>query len=82
MPLGEKDEDWADEDRYAAADGDEDLALLSEMLGPRSGAYTNEDLLNDSDDDDDLKQDPVSQMDIKVSFFLSLARILAPSMLT
>lgn len=35
------------------------------MIGPRGTAFDNEDVLDDSDDED-LKQDPVSKMDMKV----------------
>lgn len=45
--------------------GKEDMAYLSEVLGPR-GAFLDADEGLDIDDDD-LKADPVSQIDLKVS---------------
>ena len=39
---------------------------MSDMLGPKGMAFDNDDVLDDSDDDD-LKNDPVSQMDMQVS---------------
>lgn len=35
------------------------------MLGPRGTAFDNDDVL-DEDDDEDLRNDPVSQMDMRV----------------
>jgi len=35
------------------------------MLGPKGMAFDNDDILDDSDDED-LKNDPVSQMDMQV----------------
>ena len=43
----------------------EELLYLSEMLGPRGTIFDNETGLDI--DDDDLKADPVSQLDMKVS---------------
>ena len=39
--------------------------MSEDMLGPRGGF--DEDLLGDDNDDDDLKSDPISQMDMTVS---------------
>lgn len=39
--------------------------MLSEMLGPRGVAFDNGDILQDNDDED-LKQDPISKMDMQV----------------
>lgn len=36
------------------------------MLGPKGKAFDNDEILDD-DDDEDLKNDPVSQMDMQVS---------------
>jgi len=44
---------------------EEEFALLSEMLGPKGVAFDNDELL-DVSDDDDLKNDPVSQIDLQV----------------
>jgi hypothetical protein len=43
----------------------EEFAFLSDMLGPKGVAFDNDDPLDDSDDED-LKNDPVSQMDMQV----------------
>jgi hypothetical protein len=39
---------------------------LSELLGPKGLAFDNDEVL-DVQDDEDLKNDPVSQMDMQVS---------------
>jgi importin-9 len=38
---------------------------LSDMLGPKGMAFDNDDVLDDGDDED-LKNDPVSQIDMQV----------------
>ena len=38
------------------------------MLGPRGAAFDNDDALDDNDDED-LKNDPVSTMDMRVRVF-------------
>lgn len=43
--------------------------MLSEMLGPKGMAFDNDDVLEDADDED-LKNDPISQMDMQVRFHL------------
>lgn len=40
--------------------------MLSDMLGPKGMAFDNDEILDDNDDED-LKNDPVSQMDMQVS---------------
>lgn len=42
------------------------MAFLSELLGPRGAAFDNEEGFDDIDDDD-LKADPISQIDLDVS---------------
>ena len=49
---------------------EDDLAFLSDMIGPKGVAFDNDDVLNDSDDED-LKSDFVSQMDMQVSEVMS-----------
>lgn len=44
---------------------EDEFAFLSEMIGPKGMAFDNDDVLDDSDDED-LKSDPVSQMDMQV----------------
>jgi len=39
--------------------------MLSEMLGPKGMAFDNDEVLDDNDDED-LKNDPISQMDMTV----------------
>jgi importin-9 len=39
--------------------------MLSDLLGPRGLAFDNDDILDDSDDED-LKQDPISQINVQV----------------
>jgi len=36
------------------------------MLGPKEVAFDNDELLDANDDDDDLKNDPVSQINLQV----------------
>jgi len=45
---------------------------LSDMLGPKGMAFDNDDVLDDSDDED-LKNDPVSQMDMQVCYGILFA---------
>ena len=49
---------------------EDELAFLSDMIGPKGVAFDNDDVLNDSDDED-LKSDFVSQMDMQVSEAMS-----------
>lgn len=44
---------------------EDEFAFLSDMIGPKGMAFDNDDVLDDSDDED-LKSDPVSQMDMQV----------------
>ena len=44
------------------------------MLGPRGMAFDNDDALEDNDDED-LKNDPVSTMDMRVCVILLLASV-------
>lgn len=65
-----QDDDWAD-DGDEAAEGSSsranDMAFLSDLIsGPGGLPFDNDDLLG-AVDDDDLKNDPVSHMDMKVS---------------
>ena len=49
---------------------EDEFAFLSEMIGPKGMAFDNDDVLEDSDDED-LKNDPISQMDMQVNLMLS-----------
>lgn len=65
----DEDGEWDDEYEPRAA-GQDDLAFLSDMLGPGGlDALQNEDDFS-LDDDEDLKSDPVYQMDLKVSILV------------
>jgi len=49
--------------------------MLSEMLGPKGMAFDNDEVLDDNDDED-LKNDPISQMDMTthlITFFKECA---------
>ncbi|KAH7924492.1 ARM repeat-containing protein [Leucogyrophana mollusca] len=69
------DEEWAEEERLHQGFKEEEFSFLSEMLGPRGANFDNDDILEESDDED-LKNDPISQMDIQahlVSFLRECA---------
>ncbi|KAI5119706.1 hypothetical protein M0805_001421 [Coniferiporia weirii] len=56
------DEEWQDEDGTNPLNKDE-IAFLSDMLGPRATAFDDDDVPDDNDDED-LQNDPISQMDM------------------
>ncbi|KAG6810962.1 hypothetical protein H0H92_009610 [Tricholoma furcatifolium] len=65
----------SDDGDEAWEDKDDDVAYLSELLGPRGMAFDDDEVLG-ADDDEDLKNDPVSEMDMQahlVSFFKECA---------
>ncbi|TFY55031.1 hypothetical protein EVJ58_g8505 [Rhodofomes roseus] len=73
------DDEWQGDDEVAAPEGSSranELAFLSDLLsGPGGLPFDNDDLL-EATDDEDLKNDPVSQMDMKahlLSFFKDCA---------
>lgn len=59
-----QDDEWTEEVRQDQGSKQDEFAFLSEMLGPR-GADFDDDVIDESDDED-LRNDPVSQIDIKV----------------
>lgn len=61
-----QDDDWAEEDRAGQGFKEDEFAFLSEMIGPKGVAFDNDEIL-DGNDDEDLKNDDVSQMDMQVS---------------
>lgn len=63
-----QDEDWTEEEKLNQGFNKEEFEFLSDMLGPRGVAFDNDDVLDD-EEDGDLKDDPVSQMDMQVNFF-------------
>ncbi|KAF6754194.1 armadillo-type protein [Ephemerocybe angulata] len=58
------DDDWAEEEKLNQGFNEEEFSFLSDMLGPKGVAFDNDDYLDDNDDED-LKNDPVSQMDMQ-----------------
>ncbi|KAG5638025.1 hypothetical protein H0H81_002226 [Sphagnurus paluster] len=69
------DEDWTEEEKQNQGFKEDEFAFLSDMIGPKGMAFDNDDVLDDSDDED-LKNDPISQMDMQqhlVSFFKECA---------
>lgn len=60
-----QDEDWTEEGKLNQDFKEDELAFLSELIGPKGMSFDNDELL-DSSDDEDLKSDPVSQMDMQV----------------
>lgn len=60
-----QDEEWAEEGKLNQGFKEEEFAFLSDMLGPKGMAFDNDDILDD-DDDEDLKNDPVSQINMHV----------------
>ena len=60
-----QDEEWAEEEALHQGLRADEFAFLSDMLGPRGMAFDNDDAL-EGNDDEDLKNDPVSTMDMQV----------------
>ncbi|PIL31196.1 hypothetical protein GSI_05894 [Ganoderma sinense ZZ0214-1] len=58
------DEEWAEEEALHQGFKADEFAFLSDMLGPRGMAFDNDDALEGADDED-LKNDPVSTMDMQ-----------------
>ncbi|KAJ6520160.1 armadillo-type protein [Mycena sanguinolenta] len=66
------DEEWAEEEKINPHD---EFEYLSELIGPKGMAFDNDDVLEE-DDDEDLKKDSVSTMDMQahlLSFFQECA---------
>ncbi|KAI0673956.1 ARM repeat-containing protein [Trametes maxima] len=69
------DEEWTEEEKLHQGFKADEFAFLSDMLGPRGTAFDNDDALEENDDED-LKNDPVSTMDIQahlLAFFKECA---------
>lgn len=60
-----QEDDWTEEERRNQGFSHEEFQMLSEMLGPKGVAFDNDEFLDDNDDED-LKNDPISQMDMTV----------------
>jgi hypothetical protein len=59
-------EDWTEEEKLNQGFKEDEFAFLSDMIGPKGMAFDNDEVLDDNDDED-LKNDPVSQLDMQVS---------------
>jgi len=71
----DEDEEWTEEEQQHQGFKEDEFAFLSEMLGPRGANFDNDDIFDESDDED-LKNDPISQIDMKehiVTFFKDCA---------
>lgn len=66
VDTDDEDEEWTEEEQQYQGFKEEEFAFLSEMLGPRGANFDNDDIFDESDDED-LKNDPISQIDMKVS---------------
>lgn len=62
----DEDGEWTEEEQQHQGFKEEEFAFLSEMLGPRGANFDNDDIF-DENDDEDLKNDPISQIDMKVN---------------
>ena len=60
-----QDEDWDEEEKLNQGFKEDEFAYLSELIGPKGIPFDSDDVLQDSDDED-MKNDPVSQMDMNV----------------
>ncbi|EAU92368.2 hypothetical protein CC1G_00587 [Coprinopsis cinerea okayama7 len=59
------DEDWTEEEKLHQGFKQDEFAFLSDMLGPKGMAFDNDEAFDGGDDDEDLKEDPVSTMDMQ-----------------
>jgi hypothetical protein len=69
-----QDDDWDEEEKLNQGFKEDEFAYLSEFIGPKGIPFDSDDVLHDSDDED-MKNDPVSQMDMNVciaSYVLSI----------
>jgi hypothetical protein len=64
-----QDEDWTEEEKLHQGFKEDEFAFLSDLIGPTGMAFDNDDVLEDSDDED-LKSDPISQMDMQVRLMM------------
>ncbi|KAF8641001.1 hypothetical protein AX17_000646 [Amanita inopinata Kibby_2008] len=58
------DEEWTEEERLNQGFKKDELDFLSDMIGPKGVTFDNDDIL-DEYDDEELKNDPVCQIDIQ-----------------
>ncbi|TFK26759.1 ARM repeat-containing protein [Coprinopsis marcescibilis] len=59
------DDDWTEEEKQNQGFSKDEFSFLSDMLGPKGMAFDNDDVFDNDADDEDLKSDPVSQMDMQ-----------------
>ncbi|KAG6380709.1 armadillo-type protein [Boletus reticuloceps] len=75
VDTDDEDEEWTEEEQQHQGFKEDEFAFLSEMLGPRGANLDNDDIF-DENDDEDLKKDPISQIDMKehiITFFKDCA---------
>lgn len=70
VDTDDEDEEWTEEEQQHQGFKEDEFAFLSEMLGPRGANFDNDDIFDESDDED-LKNDPISQIDMKVNVLLT-----------
>lgn len=63
--LRAQDDEWEDEEKLNQGFTEDEFAFLSDMIHPKGLPFDNDDVLDI--DDEDLKNDPVCAMDMKVS---------------
>ncbi|KAI6163683.1 armadillo-type protein [Pisolithus thermaeus] len=71
------DDQWTEEEQQHQGFKEDEFAFLSEMLGPRGANFDNDDILYESDDED-LKNDSVSRINMKehlIGFFKECATV-------
>ncbi len=68
----QKDSDWSDEERVK----EDRFSFLADVMGVGGPSFDDDGDLLTSNDDEDLQKDPVSLIDLRVRFFLGMARIL------
>ncbi|KAJ8502780.1 hypothetical protein ONZ45_g11446 [Pleurotus djamor] len=74
VDVDSDDEDWQD-DGVAGGAKEDEFAYLSDLIGPKGVTFDNDEVLEASDDED-LKSDEISQMDIQaylLNFFRECA---------
>ncbi|KAI0319475.1 armadillo-type protein [Amylostereum chailletii] len=58
------DSEWADDEKTNQGFKEDEFAFLSDLIGVRGMSFDNDDVLEGSDDED-LKNDPISQIDLR-----------------
>jgi importin-9 len=60
--MSQKDSDWSDEEKVK----DDRFSFLADMIGVGGPSFDDDDVIANNDDED-LRKDPVSQIDLRVS---------------